>query len=819
MKNIKRITISLLAFLLLTLSLIPLLPVEQVQAASTEILRPDAAGKITFLVKNGTGGANWDRVDDADPDEDDTYVYFNQEDTYGDDYYNLQDHSVGSGTINKVKMYARCRSNGGSDELLQLFLYIPASDPIRWWGAGGARELTTSYVTYSDEWATNPYTTVAWTWDDIDTLQACIEFYRLLNDPRCTQVYVEVDYTPPVVAPTVTTQAASNVEETTATGNGNITDIGSASCTSRGIQYDTDSGVPYSSNVTSTGTFGTGPFTSSLIGLTKGELYYARAFAINSIGPGYGAEMTFLTKPDEPNTLVATSGVVSGRISLTWNKGIGAQNTYIRGKVGSYPADRTDGTLVYNNTGTSFNHDGLTGSDTWYYRAWSYATEGGLERYSDTYSQALATAVTSPVVTTGAASLVEETTATANGNMTSTGGVAVTIRGFEYDIDSGAPYASDEHEHGTYSTGPFTIPLTGLTKGKLYYGRAYATNAMGTGYGSQITFLTKPDAPTNLTVTPGAGENTLEWTKGAGANKTMVRFRTDGSYPSSATDGTQVYFGTDNTTVHEGLEGGLTYYYRIWSEVTGDGWQQFSDAYAQASSAPTAMYLVLYIDGVWRGEIELTGISLPDSDADWTFCTANVTRYVRSIGVNIGGLPVSAWSWSYAANIQDSIGTNHATSTSFRTTSSNDYVSATVTEQESLVVLAKPPVESLKGGWTMITEEPVKPTGIYDGGGTNFPGGAEIKATAAKARLPEEVFLFPLAFGSAIILGGVAFALTHRQKMGIKGSLLIMCFVIEGILIIWYKIGGGVIPGFVLIPFGLASALLLLWKNPHSPTA
>ena len=93
-------------------------------------------------------------------------------------------------------------------------------------------------------------------------------------------------------APTVTTQSASSVDQTTATLNGNITNTGTANVTVRGFAYGTDSTL---ATVISTTTdtagqpFSTGAFTAAITGLTKGTNYYARAYATNSVGTGLGS--------------------------------------------------------------------------------------------------------------------------------------------------------------------------------------------------------------------------------------------------------------------------------------------------------------------------------------------------------------------------------------------------------------------------------------------------------------------------------------------------------------------------------------------------
>ena len=137
----------------------------------------------------------------------------------------------------------------------------------------------------------------------------------------------------PVVAPTVTTQAATDKEDTTATGNGNITVTGGANCDKRGIVWDlatqgdpgnTAPGVSdYANDVVEEGDFGTGAFTRSLTSLPTGDTIYARAYAHNSEGYAYGAEVNWLTKPAKPTNVAATENA-SDKVVITWTKSTGA---------------------------------------------------------------------------------------------------------------------------------------------------------------------------------------------------------------------------------------------------------------------------------------------------------------------------------------------------------------------------------------------------------------------------------------------------------------------------------------------------------------
>ncbi len=171
-----------------------------------ETLRPNAAGDETSIpYQYPDAGAHYAKVNEVVADEDDTLVK-----TFGAvlyrDLYNLP-ASSGSGTINFIKVYIR----GKTDLAYQGFAY-PSLKSNSTVTDGGYMELTTDWVTRSQQWNTNP-AGGDWEWSDIDTLQIGL---RLRGNGAyygyCTQVYVEIDYTPVVVeAPTVTTQDADGI--------------------------------------------------------------------------------------------------------------------------------------------------------------------------------------------------------------------------------------------------------------------------------------------------------------------------------------------------------------------------------------------------------------------------------------------------------------------------------------------------------------------------------------------------------------------------------------------------------------------------------
>ena len=105
---------------------------------------------------------------------------------------------------------------------------------------------------------------------------------------------------------------------------------------------------------------------------------------------------------------------------------------------------------------------------------------------------------TAPTVTISAITNITATSATTGGDVTSDGGATVTAKGICYGTNHN-PTTSDSKTTSGTGTGSFTSSITGLNPGNTYYIRAYATNSVGTGYSSQLSFTTLALAPTLTT--------------------------------------------------------------------------------------------------------------------------------------------------------------------------------------------------------------------------------------------------------------------------------------------------------------------------------
>ena len=184
-----------------------------------------------------------------------------------------------------------------------------------------------------------------------------------------------------LTVPTVTTSQVTNIQQTSATGGGNVTNSGGANVTERGICWSTSHNPTTSGSHASNGT-GTGSYTVNMSGLSPGTTYYVRAYAINSQGTAYGSEVTFTTTAGLPTVttsqvtnITQTSATGGGNVTAT-----GGANVTERGICwGTSHNPTTSNSHANSGTGTgtyTVNMASLTANTTYYVRAYAINSAG-----------------------------------------------------------------------------------------------------------------------------------------------------------------------------------------------------------------------------------------------------------------------------------------------------------------------------------------------------------------------------------------------------------------------------------------------------------
>ncbi len=291
--------------------------------------------------------------------------------------------------------------------------------------------------------------------------------------------------------PTLSTSPATEITYSTVLTGGNIEDHGGDEVTARGVCWSTSAKPDISGSHTVDGE-GIGIFSTSIEGLTPGLTYYARAYATNSAGTGYGNEVTFSTAA--ATTATVTTKVVSDPSHNSASGGgdiadDGGDPITARGvcwSISTEPFVTGPHTSDGAGTGTfDSNITGLLPGTTYFVRA--YATNSKGTSYGNEVT--FLTDVTVATVTTKAIPEAYVYNAPGGGSITDDGGDPLTVRGLCWSTDP-EPDVSDSHTTAGTGTGTFDSNITGLLPATTYYVRAYATNSAGTVYGEEVSFTT-----------------------------------------------------------------------------------------------------------------------------------------------------------------------------------------------------------------------------------------------------------------------------------------------------------------------------------------
>jgi len=295
----------------------------------------------------------------------------------------------------------------------------------------------------------------------------------------------------------VGTTNPSSITNNSAVSGGNVTAIGTSAVTARGVCWSTSPLPTVSLSTKTVNGSGAGTFTSNIPGLSPGTSYYVRAYATNSAGTAYGNEIMFTTSSPlvVPNVnTVAVSGITqTTAISGGTVSSDGGATVTARGVCWSTSPNPTINISNQTNDGSgigTFNSaiSGLSPSTLYYVR--SYATNsvgtsyGNQTQFTTLPNGTLATLITNTIL------VIDNQTAESGGIIESDGGFPISARGVCWNTDPNPTVDLSTKTIDGSGIGEFSSTLANLSPNTFYYVRSYATNALGTAYGNELTFST-----------------------------------------------------------------------------------------------------------------------------------------------------------------------------------------------------------------------------------------------------------------------------------------------------------------------------------------
>jgi hypothetical protein len=228
--------------------------------------------------------------------------------------------------------------------------------------------------------------------------------------------------------------------------------------------------------------------------------------------------------------------------------------------------------------------------------------------------------------------------------------------------------------------------------------------------------------------------------------------------------------------------------------------------------------LKLYVDAVEVDSEPLVGASVIDNANNWAFLQNNSALYMESHKIYIpydAADPEQSIAWENGATFTDLSGNGHTATPSFRTTTTDGDVTASL-DIFTTNALSVAEGVVIGGGVALLPGAPDDadfPSGsAYDEGET---GGLIIDELVneglATADIPEAIFWYPVAFVVAIAIGFGAYGLTKSLLVQAIVSAVVMAgFCGGGVL------GDGLLPWFTVVIFGIEAAMLLIIQEKFS---
>ena len=347
------------------------------------------------------------------------------------------------------------------------------------------------------------------------------------------------------------------------------------------------------------------------------------------------------------------------QLNISWTKGVNSTHTRIQRDTSSYPTSISEGTNVYNDTGSSYDDTGLSGSTEYFYSAFAYNST--LNEWSSSYDKDRQE--TLPQIPQNFNIWVNNDTSISMSWDKGTGADRTVVRYYDVAYPSSPTNGTEAYnESGT------SVEVNGLTTGVTYYFRLWSfdtsSNFSYNNVSGSATTSWVPSSPSNLNVSSiSVSEIRLNWSKGNGSRSVVVR--KIGSYPSSHTDGTEVYNNTDRFYNDTSLSTSVHYYYNVYSfnnslwstPVQGNNWTFPQSVQNSTASQEGGSHLNISWDvatGADNTVINSKNGGYPSSRADGSEVYNGSALFFNDTGYSSGDY-YSMWSYNNSSKMYSSI--------------------------------------------------------------------------------------------------------------------------------------------------------------------
>ena len=271
----------------------------------------------------------------------------------------------------------------------------------------------------------------------------------------------------------------------------------------------------------------------------------------------------------------------------------------------------------------------LSPNTTYYVKA--YATNSVGTAYGNEIT--FKTLADIPVTVTFPVTNITTASAQAGGSVNADNGSPVTERGVCWSTSQNPTVSLSTKTTDGSGTGNFTSTITGLSVNTTYYVRAYATNGVGTSYGTQFVFTTLANLPTvttasltNITSISATGGGTVVSDGGAPVTERGICW---GTSQTPTTADNKLALGSGLGTFSGGITGlqaGADYYVRAYATNLAGTAYGIATSVNGLTADINNLLSKAYIDELKRIGIPIHGgVSPPDVSGIYSF-TPNVLK-------------------------------------------------------------------------------------------------------------------------------------------------------------------------------------------------